>query len=178
MRSSDFLCPLTTCFLFSHAFIHFLLALLLTLACSNSHLLLLLPCLSFFPQPLIPPIILFLLPSCLLPKLRWFWVTKMREYFMMHVEWSSYSQKRVIPRIQCFFQISPLLANIYLCTLGSLRNKPSEDGLPCVTILWKPFRKRVLCSWRGNEAVMYTRVMRKQKHEPNCLTQHLILLLE
>lgn len=151
---------------------------LLTLACFYSHLLLLFT-LSFLlvPQPLIPPIILFLLPSCLLPVAQMVLSDQMWEYCTMHVEWSSYPQKRFIPRSQCFFQSSSLLANSYLCTRGSLRNKPSEDGLPCGTILWKPFRKRVLRSWRENEAVMYACVMRKQKYEPNCLTQHLILLL-
>lgn len=83
--------------------------------------------------------------------------------------------EKVIPRSQCSFQISPLLANSYLHALGSLRNKLSKDG---GAILWKPFWKRVLCRWSGREAVMCTRVMRKQKYEPNCLTQHLILLLE
>lgn len=82
-----------------------------------------------------------------------------------------------IPRSQYSFQISPLLANSYLHVLGSLRSMPSKDGVPCGTILWKPFWKRVLCSWRGHVAVMCTRVMRKQKYEPNCLTQHLVLLL-
>lgn len=38
---------------------------------------------------------------------------------------------KVIPRSLYSFQISPLLANSCLCALGSLRNKPSEGGLPC-----------------------------------------------
>lgn len=126
MRSSDFLCLLTTCFLFSHTFIHFLLA-LLTLACSNSLLLLLLPCLSFSPQPLIPPIILFLLPSCLLPMAKK--VLRVQVGGILYDACGAEQcTEKIIPRSQYSFQISPLLENSYLCTLGSLRNKPSEDG--------------------------------------------------
>lgn len=87
------------------------------------------------------------------------------------VAWESYPQESVL--------LSDFpTAGKPLYTRGSLGNKPSEDGLPCGTVLWKPFWKRVLCSWRGHEAATCARVMRKQKHEPNCLTQHLTLLLD
>lgn len=150
---------------------------LLTLACSN-FLLLLLSTLSFlfssalnFSRGSVPPS--FLPPASGSDGFGW-----PRCGNVAWCMWNGELPERVIPRRQWSFQISPLLANSYLCALGSLGNKPSEDGLPCGIILWKPSWERVLCSWRGHEAAMYSPVMRKQKHEPNCLTQHLTLLLD
>lgn len=151
---------------------------LLTLAYSNSHLLLLFT-LSFLFSPALNSSygFLFLLPSCLLPVAQM--VLRDPDVGMLHdARGIEQLPERVNPRSHCSFQISPLLANSYLWALGSLGNKPSEDGLPCNTILWKPFWNGVLCSWRGHEAAVHSGVMRKQKHEPNCLTQHLALLLD
>lgn len=148
---------------------------LLTLAYSNSCLLLLFT-LSFLFSPALNSSHHSVLPSFLPPTNGSNGFEWPRRGIIAWFTWNG--AVKVIPRSQYSSHIFSLLANSYLCTLGSLRNNPSEDGVPCGTIPWKPFWKWVLCSWWGHEAVMCTRVMRKQKYEPNCLTQHLILLLE
>lgn len=108
---------------------------LLTLAYSNSHLLLLFT-LSFLFSPALNSSygFLFLLPSCLLPVAQM--VLRDQDVGTLHdAHGIEQLPERVNPRSHCSFQISPLLANSYLWALGSLGNKPSEDGLPCGTIL-------------------------------------------
>lgn len=58
----------------------------------------------------------------------------MWECCMMCVEWGS-AWEGIYPQKTVLLSDFPTAGKSYLCALGSLGNKPSEDGLPCGTVL-------------------------------------------